>query len=572
MEPDSKPHGDTHGDTHGELHPEPDPVVVDAVVVGAGFAGLYAIHKLRSLGLTVQAFEAAPEVGGTWWWNCYPGARCDVESLDYCYAFDEDLLREWKWSERFPTQAEVLRYAQHVAERFDLRRHIRFETTVMAAHWDEHSRRWAFETDRGQRVVARWFVSAVGAISAPNLPGIEGLDTFEGQVLMTSRWPREGVELEGRRVAVIGTGSSGIQAIPVIAPVAGHLTVFQRTANFSCPAGNGPIDPEREAAVRADYPGYRQACLRNGAGTPTLLLSQSAFDLGEEERLAAYEAKWARGGAGGVPAPFADTRTSLEANQTAADFVRGKIREIVADPEVADSLCPKDHPISTKRICLDTDYYATYNRPNVTLVDLRRTPIERVTPAGIATAEGELPQDVIIFATGFDALTGALLRMDIRGVGGRSLAEAWEDGPQTYLGLMVSGFPNMFTITGPLSPSVLINVMVAISHHVEWIGDCVSYMTEQGCDRIDATPGAQAEWTAEVQRIADGTLFPLANSWYNGDNIPGKPRRFLAYIGGFPAYAGRCEQVVAAGYEGFELSASHPAPTVGRIAAPGPNR
>lgn len=529
---------------------------MDAVVVGAGFAGLYAIYKLRGMGLEVQAFEAAPDVGGTWWWNCYPGARCDVESLDYCYVFDDDLLQEWKWSERFPTQPEVLRYAQHVADRFDLRRHIAFETSVTSAHWDDTANQWSFGTDRGDQIRARFFISAVGAISAPNLPGIDGLASFEGQVLLTSRWPHEGVELQGRRVAVIGTGSSGIQAIPKIAEDAAHLTVFQRTANFSCPARNGPIDPEREAAVRADYQAYRRACLKNGAGTPSLLLSQSAFDLSDEERIAAYEEKWARGGAGGVPALFADTRTSIEANNTAAEFVRAKIRQIVDDPDVAEMLCPTDHPIATKRICLDTDYYATYNRPNVTLVDLKKTPIERITPTGIATADEEYPLDVIVFATGFDAVTGALLRIDVRGVGGRPLADVWADGPQTYLGVMVAGFPNMFTITGPLSPSVLANVMVAIAHHVEWIGDCLAHMDRNGFDRIEASVAAQEQWTEEVQRIADGTLFPLANSWYNGDNIPGKPRRFLAYIGGFPAYAKRCDDVVAAGYEGFQMSVS----------------
>ncbi|MDA8046144.1 MAG: NAD(P)/FAD-dependent oxidoreductase [Actinomycetota bacterium] len=527
---------------------------VDAVVVGAGFAGLYAIYKLRSLGLSVQAYEAAPDVGGTWWWNCYPGARCDVESLDYCYVFDDDLLREWKWSERFPTQPEVLSYAQHVADRFDLRRHIRFETAVTSAHWERAGNHWAFETDRGDRTRARYFISAVGAISAPNLPPLEGLETFAGRVLMTSRWPHDGVDLAGHRVAVIGTGSSGIQAIPMIAQDAAHLTVFQRTANFSCPARNGPIEPEREASVRADYAGYRQACLKNGAGTPSLLLSQSAFDLSEEDRTAAYEAKWARGGAGGIPALFADTRTDMAANDTAAEFVREKIRSIVTDPAVAEALCPTDHPIATKRICLDTDYYATYNRANVTLVDLEKTPIERVTPTAITTTDGEFEVDDIVFATGFDAVTGALLRMDVRGAGDLALADVWANGPETYLGLMVSGFPNMFTITGPLSPSVLANVMVAIAHHVEWIGDCIGYMADHGYDCIEAAPEAQAEWTEEVQRIADGTLFPLANSWYNGDNIPGKPRRFLAYIGGFPAYASRCEEVVKAGYEGFTMS------------------
>jgi cyclohexanone monooxygenase len=531
---------------------------VDAVIVGAGFAGMYAIYKLRSMGLSVRAYEAAPDVGGTWWWNAYPGARCDVESLDYCYTFDEDLLREWLWTERFPTQPEVLRYARHVADRFDLRRDISFETRVVAAHRDPDANQWLFETDRGEHVRARYFISAVGAISAPNVPEIEGLSSFGGRILQTNRWPHSDVDLKGKRVAVIGTGSSGIQVIPVVAEDAAELTVFQRTANFTCPAGNGPIDPEREAGVRADYVGYRKACLKNGAGTPTLMVAQSAFDFDDEARRALYEDKWRRGGAGGVPALFADTKTDLAANTTAADFVRDKIRLTVHDPATAELLCPRDHPIATKRICLDTGYYDTFNRPNVSLVDLRSTPIQKVTPRGIQTSDGEYPLDVIIFATGFDAVTGALLRMDVRGEKGQRLAEAWAHGPETYLGLMVAGFPNMFTITGPLSPSVLANVMVSIAHHVEWIADCIGYMRAHDFDRVDASQEAQVAWTAEVQRIADSTLFPLANSWYNGDNIPGKPRRFLAYIGGFPAYATRCEEVVSAGYEGFAMYRSSP--------------
>jgi cation diffusion facilitator CzcD-associated flavoprotein CzcO len=527
---------------------------VDAVVIGAGFAGLYAIHKLRGMGLSVQAFESGPDVGGTWYWNCYPGARCDVESLDYCYGFDARLLADWKWTERFATQPEVLRYINHVADRFDLRRSIKLDTKVTAATYDEAANRWLVETQDRERLSAAYVISAVGCLSEPNKPDFEGLDDFKGRWFQTCAWPKAGVDLAGKRVGVIGTGSSGIQTIPVIAQEAGHLTVFQRTANFTLPAVNRPIDPDYEAAVRADYLGHRAQILQNRAATVKQTLSASAFDLSEEDRNAAYEAKWRRGGAGGIPVLFPDCLTDPAANATAAEFVRDKIRRIVKDPVTAEALCPKDHPIATKRICLDTDYYETFNRPNVDLVDLKATPIDRITPGGLKTTDRDYPLDVLVFATGFDAVTGALLAIDVRGVGGASLRDVWRDGPRTNLGLMVAGFPNLFTITGPGSPSVLANVIAAIEQHVDWIARCLDYMRANGFDRIDADPQAQDAWAVEVQKVADGTLFPLANSWYNGDNIPGKPRVFLAYVGGYPAYAARCEEVAAAGYEGFTLS------------------
>jgi cyclohexanone monooxygenase len=527
---------------------------VDAVVIGAGFAGLYAIHKLRGMGLSVQAFESGPDVGGTWYWNCYPGARCDVESLDYCYGFDAQLLADWKWTERFATQPEVLRYINHVADRFDLRRSIKLKTKVVAATHDEKANRWLVETQAGERLSAHYVISAVGCLSEPNAPDFKGLDDFKGQWFQTCAWPKEGVDLAGKRVGVIGTGSSGIQTIPVIAREAGHLTVFQRTANFTLPAVNRPIDPDYEAAVRADYLGHRAEILQNRAATVKQTLSASAFDLSEEDRNAAYEAKWKRGGAGGIPVLFSDCLTDPAANATAAEFVRNKIRRIVKDPATAEALCPTDHPIATKRICLDTDYYETFNRPDVDLVDLKATPIDRITPDGLKTTDQEYPLDVLVFATGFDAVTGALLAIDIKGVGGASLRDVWRDGPRTNLGLMVAGFPNLFTITGPGSPSVLANVIAAIEQHVDWIARCLEYMRAHGFDRIDADPQAQDAWAIEVQKVADGTLFPLANSWYNGDNIPGKPRVFLAYVGGYPAYAAHCEDVAAAGYEGFRLS------------------
>jgi cation diffusion facilitator CzcD-associated flavoprotein CzcO len=528
---------------------------IDAVVVGAGFAGMYAIHRLRSMGLAVRGFEAARDVGGTWWWNCYPGARCDVESLDYCYAFDEALLEEWKWSERFATQGEVLRYANHVADRYDLRAHITFNARVNACSWDEGTHLWTVSTDAGDTVRARFLIAATGCLSKPHQPDIPGLDQFAGDVLFTQAWPQEGFDLVGKRVGVIGTGSSGIQLVPVIAGVAAHLTVFQRTANFTLPAVNRPIFPEYEAQVRADYPGHRRTILQNKAATVKQTIAESAFDLSDEERETAYEDKWRRGGAGGIPVLFADSLTNPASNEEAANFVRRKIKEIVKVPETAESLTPRDHPIATKRICLDTDYYATFNRPNVTLVDLKKTPIERVHAHGISTASGEYPLEVLVFATGFDAMTGPLLAMNVHGANGATINEAWADGPRTWLGLMVAGFPNLFTITGPGSPSVIVNMIAAIEQHVNWIAELIAHMRASGQTRVEPDEAAQEEWVEEVRRVAQTTLYPLANSWYNGDNIAGKPRMFMAWLGGYPTYAQRCDEIAAAGYAGLEMSA-----------------
>jgi cyclohexanone monooxygenase len=527
---------------------------LDLVIVGAGFAGLYAIYRFRGLGFSLRCFEAAPEPGGTWWWNGYPGARCDVESLDYCYGFDPELLDEWKWSERFATQGEVLRYVEHVVQRYDLARDITFGARVTGAVWDEAANLWTVTTSTGDQVRARFLVTAAGCLSKPSIPDFPGLETFKGEWHQTSAWPRTPVDLKGKRVAVIGCGSSGIQSIPVIAEQAAHLTVYQRTPQYTLPAVNRPIDPQREAEVRADYTAYRRACEKNRAGTPKLVQWDSAFDLSDAEREAAYEAKWRRGGAGGVSAIFGDSLTDPAANEFAAEFVRRKIHEIVEDPATAEALTPRDYPIATKRICLDTGYYATFNRPNVDLVDLRRAPIEAITETGIRTREGEVPLDVIIFATGFDAVTGPLLAMNIQGVGGRTLNAAWADGPHAYLGLMAAGFPNLLTITGPGSPSVLANVIVAIEQHVNWMADLLVHMRNQGLDRVEAETAAQAAWTEEVRRVADETLFPRAASWYMGANIEGKPRVFLVYVGGVGQYAERCQQVADAGYAGVSLT------------------
>jgi cation diffusion facilitator CzcD-associated flavoprotein CzcO len=526
---------------------------VDAVIVGAGVAGLYAIYRLRALGLSIQAFEAAPDVGGTWYWNRYPGARCDVESLEYSYSFSPELMNEWVWSERYATQPEILRYINHVADRFDLRRDIEFNARIVSTRYDEAANRWTLRTADGGSITTHFVVTTVGCLSIPKPPEFEGLEDFAGEWRQTSAW-RE-VDLAGKRVGVVGTGSSGIQAIPVIAQQAAHLTVFQRTPNFSLPAKNGPIDPAFEARVRADYVDYRRRARRTRAGVvPKIIPEKSALEVSKEERDAAYEAAWRRGSAG-FGAAFTDIMVNQAANDTAADFVRGKIRQIVKDPAVAERLCPTDHPFATKRICLDSDYFDTFNRPNVTLVDIRAAPIERITRNGVKTAEQEYPLDVLVFATGFDAVTGALLNMNIQGAGGRALKDAWAGGPRTYLGLMVAGFPNLFTVTGPSSPSVLANMIPCVEQHVDWIADCLSHMRGQGLDRIDADPQSQDAWAVEVQKKAEGTLYPRAKSWYLGDNVPGKPRVFLAYVAGFSTYADRCEAVAKAGYEGFHLSA-----------------
>jgi cyclohexanone monooxygenase len=527
---------------------------VDVVIVGAGVGGLYAHHRLRRMGLSLRGFEAAPEVGGTWFWNRYPGARCDVESLDYCYTFSDELLEEWQWTERYATQPEILRYINHVADRFDLRRDIAFDTRVIGAVYDERANRWTVETDRGERVTCRFLITALGCLSLRKAPEFEGLEDFQGRWVQTSAWPREPVELAGKRIAFIGTGSSGIQAIPVIAEQAAHLTVFQRTPNFSLPARNGPVDPAIEAKVRANYPEHCRINKTTKAGVqPKHATGRSVFEDGDEARREAFERVWAFGG-GGMLGLYRDVTTNVEANAYAAEFVREKIRQIVNDPVVAERLSPRDHPIGTKRICLDSDYFATFNKPNVELVDIRTTPIERLTQTGVKTTDAEYPADLIIFATGFDAITGPLVAMNIRGVNGLRLEEAWADGPSTYLGLMIAGFPNLFTVNGPGSPSVLANMIPTVEQHLDWIADCIAHMDAQGLDRIEAEPEAQHAWADEVAEVASQTLYPLAKSWYMGDNVVGKRRMFLAYVGGFSTYTERCDQIAGAGYVGFKLS------------------
>ena len=525
----------------------------DAVVVGAGFAGLYMLHRLRGLGLSARVFEAGGGIGGTWYWNRYPGARCDVQSMDYSYSFCDELQQEWRWTERYSAQLEILRYAEHVADRFDLRRDIQLDTRVTAAHFDEATLHWHIETDRGDRVTAHFCIMATGCLSTARIPAFPGLESFAGQTYHTSHWPHTNVDFTGQRVGVIGTGSSAIQSIPIIARQAASLVVFQRTPNFSVPAWNAPLDPEYERQVKADYAEFRRQARESRVGFVVPVTGQSALAVAPEERQREYESRWQRGGLG-FAAAYTDLLTQQEANDTATEFFRAKIHGIVRDPAVAEALVPKDYPLGTKRICVDTDYYDTFNRDTVTLVDLRCEPIEAITPRGVRTQATEYAFDSIVFATGFDAMTGALLNIDIRGRAGSTLREKWADGPRTYLGLAIAGFPNLFTITGPGSPSVISNMMVSIEQHVDWIADCLAHMGEGEFHLIEATPEAEDAWVAHVNEVANATLYPLAKSWYTGANIPGKPRIFMPYVGGVGAYRKRCDEIAAGNYEGFTLT------------------
>ncbi len=523
---------------------------VDVVVVGAGFGGMYALHRLRSLGFEVQVFEGGTGVGGTWYWNRYPGARCDVESLEYSYSFDDGLQQEWEWTERYAAQPEILAYAEHVADRFDLRRDIRFETRVEQAVFDEHAGLWTVAAGDGSLTRCRFLIMAVGCLSSTNVPDIEGLDRFDGLTLHTGNWPKDGVELHGKRVGVVGTGSSGVQAIPVIARECEHLTVFQRTPQYTVPARNGPLDPAEQLDVKARYREFREANERmsNAFAAKYPAGRRRVLEVGDEERRAEFERRWELGGTQFLGA-FKDLVFSEEANRHAAQFVQEKIAELVDDPEVAAKLTPH-HNIGCKRLVIDTDYYTTLKLPNVTLVDVSADPIEEIVPEGVRTTSGTHELDVLVFATGFDAITGSILKIDVVGRSGRSLSEAWAEGPLNYLGLAVPGFPNLFTVTGPGSPSVLANMIVAIEQHVEWISDCIVHLDENGRRTIEADLDAAHDWVGHVNEVAEGTIFPTCNSWYLGANVPGKPRVFMPLLG-FPPYKERCERIAADGYTGF---------------------
>ncbi|MFM9938217.1 MAG: flavin-containing monooxygenase [Hyphomicrobiaceae bacterium] len=526
----------------------------DALVIGAGFAGMYQLLCLRDrLGLSVKVLEAGDGVGGTWYWNRYPGARCDTESHAYCYTFSEELLREWTWTERYPGHAEIRRYLNYVADKFDLKRDIEFNTRVKAAHYEGKANRWRVTTESGEQHIAKYLVTAVGCLSTANVPKIPGLASFGGAWYHTGQWPHEGVDFTEKRVGMIGTGSTGIQAAPVIAETAKHLTVFQRTANYSVPARNAPLTPEFQRYVKDNYAEIARVMKSTHNGHQFTIQDRSVFDVSPEERQAVFEAAWEKGGLQ-FRAGFRDIIETVAANATAAEFIKTKIRSIVKDPKTADMLADIDHPYAAKRPPIDSNYFDTFNRDNVTLVDVRKSPIEAITPTGLKTGDGEYPLDIIVFATGYDAMTGPLLRMDIRGRDGHTLSAAWEAGPKSYLGLQVAGFPNLFINTGPGSPSVLCNMPVAIEQHSEWITDCIAHMRREGVQRIEAKPEAMEQWVEQVNQAADKTLLPLAkHSWYLGANIPGKPRVFMPYAGGMARYRKICADIAAKGYEGFAL-------------------
>ena len=535
--------------------PSQDEATHDVVIVGAGFAGLYMMYRAREvLGLDAIGIEAGSGPGGTWYWNRYPGARCDSESFYYCFTFSDEILHEWDWSSRYPEQPEILRYLEFVADRLDLRRSFRFETTVTAATWDETANRWVVETNTGETFAATYLVTAAGCLSASNVPDIVGLDEFQGDWYHTARWPAEGVDFDGKRVAQIGTGSTGIQAAPVIAKDAASLYVFQRTPNFTIPARDRPMSHEEWIEIKSNYDEIRRRMNSSISGFPYTPSSRSTLEVSEQERNEIYEQLWEEGGFKFLWGSFFDVTLNEEANETAAAFIRRKIREIVKDPAVAEKLCPTDHPYGSKRPPIDTDYYETFNRGNVTLVDLRDEPIARITASGVETETSNYEVDIIVFATGFDAVTGTLLRMNITGRDGLTLEEKWADGPRSYLGVQIAGFPNLFTITGPGSPSILVNVPTAIEQHVEWIADCIDHVRQLDKSRIEPSVEAEAAWADRVAEASQIGLFNRANSWYVGANIPGKKRIFMPFVGGMVTYRAHCDEVVRDDYRGFVIS------------------
>ncbi|MCY3910212.1 MAG: NAD(P)/FAD-dependent oxidoreductase [bacterium] len=532
---------------------EPD---FDVVIIGAGAAGLYALHRVRGLGLSAKVYEKGEGVGGTWFWNRYPGARCDVESWDYCYTFSEELELEWEWTERFPTQPELERYFNHVADRFDLRRDIEFETRVDQARFDDDQNRWLIKTSTGATVSARFLISAAGCLSEVNTPRFEGVDTFKGQQIHTARWPKGGIDVTGKRVGVIGTGSTGVQVIPQLAKQAEHLLVFQRTPQFAIPARNRPLDDETLEELKHNYRERWEFKRSSSTGMGRRPAGgSSALEVDGATRTRAFEASWERGGTG-FARTFNDVMTNAESNQITSQFVKDKIRDKVAEPAVAESLVAIDYPLGARRLIVEIDYFETYNRPNVTLVDVAANPITEITPQGLRTTEGAYDLDLIVYATGFDGMTGALLAMDIQGVGGLPLRTKWADGAGAYLGLVTSGFPNLFLITGPGSPAVYSNVIFSIEQHVDWIADCLAHMADHDLDRIDADPEAEAQWTKQVHEIAAQSIIGKTDSWWTGTNIEGKRQGITFYLGGTNIYREICDEIAANDYEGFVFRSS----------------
>ncbi len=526
---------------------------VDAVVLGAGFAGLYMLHQLRSKGFSTIVCEAGDGVGGVWYWNRYPGARCDIESIYYNYTFSKELYEEWTWTSRFPEQAEILRYLNYVADRFQLRTDIQFNTRVTAAHFDEERHKWIVYLNDGQHILAKYFITGIGCLSAANVPNIQGLQRFSGNWYHTGHWPHEKVDFTGKRVGIIGTGSSGIQAIPVIAKEAEQLTVFQRTPQYTIPARNHPYDENFIKETKQNFEALKHSMRNSVSGTPFAQNQQSAMEDSDDKRMAVFEEAWAQGGFA-FAATYDDLLTNEQSNEKAAEFIRSKIRQIVKDPVVAEKLCPK-YMYGTKRQVLDSDYFEAYNRENVVLVDVKESPIKKITETGIQTTDEHYDLDSIIFATGYDGMTGPLFKIDIRGRNGETLKEKWEDGAsvQTYLGLTTAGFPNLFMITGPESPSVLVNMPIAIEQHVEWIAQCIDYLREHNIDLVEPNKEAEEAWSKHCREIANTTLYVKGDSWYTGANIEGKPRSFLIYLGGFDYYTKHCHEVAQNNYEGFKL-------------------
>ncbi|WP_036498910.1 flavin-containing monooxygenase [Nocardia aobensis] len=542
-----------------------DAGVVDVIGVGAGFTGLYLSYRLANAGWTFAGFEAGPSVGGTWFWNTYPGARCDVESIYYSYSFDEALQQEWTWSQRFAPQAEILSYLEHVADRFDLRKYFTFNTRVIGATWNEGDRLWEVRLDNGETRRSRYLISGAGGLSTPKDFDVPGLEHFTGLRVSTSRWNISLDDLAGKRVAVIGTGSSGVQAIPLIAEVAEHLTVFQRTPNYVMPARNAELPPEQVAAIKQDYAAIREECRHSPGGIPDRPVFDRAFDVSDEERRRRYEQAYERSGFLGVGAEFVDLLTDAEANRTASEFIHDKIREIVKDPATAELLVPKYHPLGAKRSVFGTDYYETYNRQNVSLVSLRDESIETMTENAIVTSAGSYEVDAIVLAIGFDAFTGPLYGLNLTGASGRKLQDVWHDGIRSYLGIMAADFPNFFMVAGPLSPALASNVVVSIEQAVDWIADLLEHARDTKATTIEATAEAEREWVDITEWTVAQTLYATTDSWYRGSNIDGKPNTFMGYVGGVGKYRRMCTEIAKRGYPGVEIDGETPSRTIGPI-------